>query len=329
MVMTKVLKDKRLMIPFFINFDDPDSPRLGWVNSRKLNDNAPFLTDDIFNFALNENRDLAHSKLSDLFFMEEDIESIPPSGFIFHMSRCGSTLLNNMLKQSDKNIAVSEPEVLFQLLHVASEETAPYILELFKKAVYHLGKKRKEANEHFIIKFSSASTVFMEYVIRAFPNVPRVFIYRDPAEVLVSNLKNPNQEWVTMERVLGITAEEMIQQNTLLENFALGLKRTCEGFANHFDKQSMAFNYNQLSGQLFERILEFFKIYPEPEELEKMLSEMQYYSKNRNAKFASDVRKKQAKASPAVRQMAAQHLQEVYDKLESLRTELVQEEITI
>src|SRR5271166_938284 len=53
---------------------------------------------------------------------EIPLSSIPldsgatPAGFIFHMSRCGSTLVSQMLAQLDEVVMLSEPQVLNDVL---------------------------------------------------------------------------------------------------------------------------------------------------------------------------------------------------------------------
>ena len=163
----------------------------------------------------------------------------------------------------------------------------------------------------------------MQYIVKAFPDTPRIFLYRDPVEVLVSNLSDLSQTWVTSEKILGRSLEEIAQKNTLLENFAIGIRRICEGFLRHFDDNCRVYNYNQLSAPMFEDILSFFRIQAGPQELEKMMGEMNYYSKNRQAVFSSDVHKKQKEASPEIRRIAGKHLSEAYMQLESLKKELV------
>ena len=41
--------------------------------------------------------------------LSERLPALAPTGFIFHLSRCGSTLISQMLAALDRNIVMSEP----------------------------------------------------------------------------------------------------------------------------------------------------------------------------------------------------------------------------
>ena len=47
---------------------------------------------------------------------QERSPAVPPSGFIFHMSRCGSTLAARMLAASPRNIVLSEADPIDSVL---------------------------------------------------------------------------------------------------------------------------------------------------------------------------------------------------------------------
>lgn len=304
-----------------LNFE-ADEPQVQWVDQFQLSGRESFLTLDIYEHAFVSNPSFTETDLQQLFGPMHQRASLQPNGFIFHMSRCGSTLMANMLRQSDRNLVRSEPEILSQILNMAAPDNREYARDLFMAAVQALGKPNSPKQQNYVVKFSSACTIFMEYIFDAFPDTPKIFLYRDPVEVLASNLKDLDQGWMLSEKVLGIPIEDITQKNTLLENFAIGIQRTCEGFVNHFDDTCMAFNYSQLSEEMFDRLLAFFNIHPGPQDRAAMLAEMGVYSKNRGVAFASDVQKKQRSASPAVRAAADKYLAEVYEKLEALKVDL-------
>jgi hypothetical protein len=80
-------------------------------------------------------------------------------------------------------------------------------------------------------------------------------------------------------------------------------------------------NYNQLSLPAINGILEFFKVRPSPEELERIASGTRIYSKQVSAtrEFVPDTRAKQRLASDLVREMAERWAMQPYQLLEQNR----------
>ena len=60
-------------------------------------------------------------------------------------------------------------------------------LEWLRWMVEVLGRPRAQ-EKHYIIRFDARNIIDLPLIRRAFPNVPWVFVYRDPIEVMVSHL---------------------------------------------------------------------------------------------------------------------------------------------
>jgi hypothetical protein len=125
---------------------------------------------------------------------------LPLRGLVFHVSRCGSTLLCQMLAAVPRNRVVSEPQILDDLLRsdrrgreISEEEK----ITLLRGAIAALGQPLADGAERLFVKLDCWHLLQLPLIRRAFPNVPLAFVYRDPVEVLVSLMRMPS---LTMAR---------------------------------------------------------------------------------------------------------------------------------
>lgn len=120
-------------------------------------------------------------------------EELVPSGFIFHMSRCGSTLLANSLKQAGAATVVSEPQPMSALLGTLNETGHPDSLHqmdgLLKGLVRSLGHRHTGKETSFVLKFSSWQLLHLAVIRKLWPTVPVLLLVREPLEVAVSCLE--------------------------------------------------------------------------------------------------------------------------------------------
>ncbi len=122
--------------------------------------------------------------------LAEEAPGVAPTGFIFHMSRCGSTLVAQMLAALRDSIVISEAPVIDQTLGLHWRD--PRIgcaqrIAWLRGVVHALGQRRHGDERRFFIKFDSWHVLELPLILEAFPDVPWIFLYRDPTEVLVSH----------------------------------------------------------------------------------------------------------------------------------------------
>jgi hypothetical protein len=115
---------------------------------------------------------------------------IAPTGFIFHMSRCGSTLLCRMLAAHRQNIVLSECSPLDAVLRGGQGSDADRV-QWLQWTLHALAQPRCGTEEHLFVKFDCWNIAQLPLVRRAFPGVPWIFLYREPLEVLLSHLFQP------------------------------------------------------------------------------------------------------------------------------------------
>lgn len=292
---------------------------LAWCDFRDVPLQEPFFIHDVYRRTFLPDPRFAATSLDLLLEAEHVLRGLRPNGFVFHMSSCGSTLLANMLRAMPQNISLGEPNVLGSLLASGGIQGGPRSADLFRNGVSALGQRRLGIEENYVIKFSSATTLFLPVIARAFPDVPSVFLYRDPVEVLVSNMKVPTQAWVFDAEVTGLDLTVMTEVNTAVENCAAALQRSVAAFLDHGGGNHLIANYSQFSPRLLERIVEFFGISVTSSELGRMLSVGKHHAHRREVEFEPDSNRKQDAATPKLREVARKYLGELYGRLEEMR----------
>ena len=250
---------------------------------------------------------------------------IPPTGFIFHMSRCGSTLVSRMLAASPENIVISEAGPIDSLARAVAipEETRSAWLRAMVSA---LGQRRAGHETRYFIKFDSLATDALPFIRRTFPEVPWIFLYRDPEEVLASHLREPGAAMspgiVRGPAVIDAPFAETLSMS--LEEHAARIIGTvcriaCQSADNGAGQAGLLVNYTQLPEAVWIGIAAHFGIHSSAAEIETMKSIAGFHAKHPRAKFAPDGEFKRLGISPAAREAAARWIQPHFEELEKLR----------
>jgi hypothetical protein len=119
-------------------------------------------------------------------------------GVVFHESRCGSTLAANsmMALYPEKNRVYSEsspPPPAFKICGEDYSDCSPQAsANLLKDIIYLMGRSNDPKEQNLFFKFQSVTTRNLESFRLAFPTTPWVFMYRNPIEVMMSQLDVPH-----------------------------------------------------------------------------------------------------------------------------------------
>jgi hypothetical protein len=248
---------------------------------------------------------------------------LPPSGFIFHMSRCGSTLVAQMLAALSHNIVVSEASPIDAVVRARhwrpdlSDDTQAAWLTWVIGA---LGQARAGERNYFI-KLDCWHTAQLPLFARAFPDVPWIFLYRDPVEVLVSQLRMPGIHMIPGMLAASLFAIEPTESARGPENYrARVLAQLCAPVLAHYGNgKSLLINYRQLPQALWTKILPHFGIECVEQDRSLMAATARYDAKTPNFEFTPDTEAKQREATALIRNAANERLGEIYQRLEELR----------
>ena len=255
----------------------------------------------------------------------EQTRGLPLKGLIFHMSRCGSTLISQMLASLERNVVVSEAGPIDMALR--SNFYDPSITEEMRVwwlrwVVAALGQRRNDAEETLFIKTDCWHMIYLPLIERAFPGVPWVFVYRDPVEVMVSHRRRRGGQVIQ-----GVLQSEIFRMNfseaTRMspdEYCARVLAGICEAALKFSDNENgLLINYNQLPEAMLREIASHFQLKFDDGERDRMRSASRMDAKNPVMTFEDDSVEKQRAATDEVWRLAEQLLEPLYERLEVKR----------
>lgn len=111
-----------------------------------------------------------------------------PAGIVFHVARCGSTLVSQLLKQHVGLVVYAEPLPVNEILLPPHKWPRQELVAALRSLG---GAFARHARKPYVLKLTSWNTLFCEIVAEAFPATPWVLCLRDPVEVCVSLLQQP------------------------------------------------------------------------------------------------------------------------------------------
>lgn len=249
---------------------------------------------------------------------------LPLSGLVFHMSRCGSTLVSQSLAALDDAVALSEPEpvdTLLQWLIAAPDFDSEAGSALLRGLLSALGQPRRAEDRRLFLKTECWHVCHIDRLLRAFPGVPWIFVYRDPLEVLVSQARMPAMYMVPGSLVShGLDAPPELMARPLDHAaWILGRIMADAHAAMNRHPHGMLVDYRELPDALETRVAGHFGLGLEAADIAALRGVRARDSKNPHTAFQADSAEKQAAANAGMRETAARWLDEPYAALSALR----------
>jgi hypothetical protein len=292
---------------------DGAAPAVDWVyfGARRLG--APLYEGDLrsalarpFNMVFR-----FRTPLSELGRWARALPGLRPSGLIFHMSRCGSTLVSQMLAASPANLMVSEAGPIDAILQLGG--AAPTGLQ---DMIGALGQARNGEQRYFI-KLEAWHLLAMPAFRAAFPGTPWLFLHRDPAEVVVSHMRQPAQlaPAAVLDAVCGAGAAEQGGPDLCARTLGAICRAALEARAGG---GGLLVDYRELPDAVWSRILPHFGVACDDDERAAMAAAARFDAKAPWLAFAGDAQEKQRLADDAVRAACRDHLDDDYARLVAL-----------
>ncbi len=259
---------------------------------------------------------------------------IPVGGFIFHLSRCGSTLVTQMMKVLEDLLVISEPSgisnILFQNEWICEDEAL--VAKRFKALVlahaHSMGFRKKK----LFIKFQEFPIFHLDIIRKAFPDVPWIFLYRDPLEIMASWFENEEDKGPFSMRLhqhnKPLYLAKQLQLNPLdiekMPREEIGAKVIAQMISaalSNLSQQGLAVDYADLPRAFFSAIAPHFGLTISGKQAHAMLEVSQFYSKNKKAQiFEKDSERKRTSASLEVKEAAKHWAQPQYKLLKNAST---------
>jgi hypothetical protein len=274
-------------IPYKLS-NDEGRPRCEWLYTGDEDFREPFFDQTISRCRqLNYRSRKSISSIDMLPHWSNEIESVPPSAFIFHVSRCGSTLASQLLALNSTNIVLSEVPFFDALLR--SEKNIPH--QLLKAAIAFYAPVKKDRKRLFI-KTDSWHIFFYKQIREQYPQTPFVLLYRRPDEVVRSQQKQRGMHAIPgliEPALLGFDSNE-VQQMNLDEYIGNVLEKYFQAFLRIVEEDPLVIpvNYSEGPIAMVEKIAGISGTSINAAEMEKIKSRAMYHAKYPERVFAEE-----------------------------------------
>lgn len=234
------------------------------------------------------------SSLESMAEWAENLTAVLPAAFIFHISRCGSTLVSQMLATSPANVSLAEVPFFDDILRLRFKspgltETKINMLLTASLKYYSYNILPDGDAKRLFIKADSWHIFFYEQLRSIFPETPFILMYRRPDEVFRSHRREAGMHAVPglIEPALfgfsgNVTEEpaETYLANVLAAYLDKYLKIT------ETDSNCMLLNYSEGPAKMIDRIASFAHIKFSENELADMKQRSLNHSKRPGERFA-------------------------------------------
>ncbi|WP_064117429.1 sulfotransferase family protein [Pseudomonas fluorescens] len=253
--------------------------------------------------------------LSALSDWQAQSPGLAPGAFILHASRCGSTLISQMLARLDDHIVVSEPPPLDALLRsdLSENERRAAIRGLLSA----YGQRRRGIEQRLVVKLDAWNIGEWPLLQECFPDTPWLFLYRDPLEIAVSHLRRPG-----MHMVPGMLGNCVLEDGLPFEGredfIARRLGRLLEaGWVHCRDSAGLLVNYNELPEAMAGRLARFFRL--SETQRQQVFAATAQHAKQPSQPFVADGEDKRREASALLQMRVHNCTRAPYEALEKLR----------
>lgn len=265
------------------------------------------------------------------FLSVNDGDRAPSSlRFIFHMSRCGSTLATQMLSTSNKFFVLSEPPIVNTLLdpHLVLPPGVEK-MQVLQSVVSAMEACKPKGVEITVLKFRSWNTLFQEEILSKFPDTDWIYLHRNGLEVLESVLTKP-PGWLRSRHtyaqdfahMLNIEREEL-ERLSDAEYSVRMLGKFCSVAAEHKSSRSRFLDYHEIISSLPHVVSQEWGTQLSPFEKDVMLERTLTHSKDleRATMFTPDGAIKRSGATEEQRALVESYVETARSHLMRSETE--------
>lgn len=240
-------------------------------------------------------------------------------GLIYHVSRCGSTLVSQMLAALPQTLVLSEPEPIHDLLNPPPGVAVDWSLQHHRLRLLAQCMTSGHEVEQAFLKLDPSHILQHAQIEQALGEIPWIFLYRDPLEVFMSHVRLKGKQMIPaalgaeryglslLESVM--LGPELYMEQVLFSLYQAGLEATVAC-------PERRVNYTQLPAFVIEELPRLWGLEISPD--------LMMAASRRNAKrpaevFESDGLSKRAQATAKQIQLCAGRLAEVFRALEAFR----------
>jgi hypothetical protein len=222
------------------------------------------------------------------------IDAVPLAGIIHHISRCGSTLLAQLLCEDRRFTVLSEVPLLDDLLmmHYRGVNHPDFSVQQLFDAVLRIMTQRSDNHTNAFIKADSWHIHFHATLRKWYPELPAFLLYRNPAEVIRSHKRLPGMHAVPglmPSTLFGLTEEKALQM-TLSDYLDRVLISYFRKYASilEADVRAVALSYHTGALAMYSAVLKKCGISLRSELLHGIEKRAGFHSKHPGQQFAGD-----------------------------------------
>ncbi|HZZ91161.1 MAG TPA: hypothetical protein VFE23_01290 [Usitatibacter sp.] len=256
--------------------------------------------------------------------LREERPGMAPTAFLHHASRCGSTLVSQMLAATGEHVVVSEPHTLDAILrarYMGPGVAAGSEVEWARGLLSALAQSRR-GERAFVVKLDAWSIFELHTLREAFPATPWVYLYRDPLEIAVSQVRErgaymvPGMLGPALELLGAVEVARMPHEEFIARVLGRMLEAAGEGCAR---EGGVLLHYEELPEALWTWAAPLFGVRDDPAIRAALGHAARWNAKNPQLEFESDSGRKQREASPALREAIERWAHPAYHRLETAR----------
>jgi hypothetical protein len=221
----------------------------------------------------------------------KQIEAVSPTAFIFHISRCGSTLVSQLLGLQPAHIVLSEVPFFDELLRWGNKNNEMQAaLPLLNAAINLYGAKRNGESTRLFIKTDSWHVHFYKQLRELYPQTPFILLYRKPDEVIRSQQKKRGMQSIPgllEPEIFGFNKNEILKPG-LDEYMARVIEYYLQAFVQilNTDKLALPVNYNEGALAIVKKVAAFTGITISEKEIAAMRQRSTFHAKYPEQIFA-------------------------------------------
>ena len=263
-------------------------PAVEWADLSAERFVEPFFDETVARWASGPHaRPLVRTGLEALVALDRE-PTLEPAGMIFHLSRCGSTLVSRLLGTLPGVVVLAEPTPLNALLGLDPDRVEEAALaRLVRLLVRALGRCRHGDERRLVLKCSSWNIRRRAVLASAFPDTPWIWVQRDPARVLASLLAEP-PGWLGLQAessgaawLFGLDPAGLnrVPAMTRAEFAARALGAMLEAAAAD-PARRLCVDQVDLPAAVWERVAPHLGLTAGPAAIERMAQESRFYAKD-------------------------------------------------
>ncbi len=251
---------------------------------------------------------------------------LAPTGFIFHISPLGSSVVSRLLSAVPDSLVLSEVSPIDSTLRAHFH--CPSVTDERRMVWLHwmvsaLSQSPGGGLRCFFIKFHPWNFLELPLIRRAFPHVPWIFIYSDPVEALLSQLDHRGAHMIpgVIDPKLFGMDDHGIYGMEPEEYGARVLASICRAALLNHTEGGMLVNYADLPDAIWSSISEFLGVGQSQAESATLRRLAGLHAKTPALGFRNDFAANRTKIIDKVREAASRWLYPVYEELEKVRVE--------